>query len=239
MTDVVYILGNGSNWGDNELRFSLRSLEKYVTGVGRVFLVGARPKWITGVVHLPFSDRHICKERNIMLKVAYACGHPDLSQTFLHVHDDHFALAHQDAANMPYWFGGSLAKMATLVNPGNHWRDAVLNTNKALTNSGLPTKNFDLHFPVLLEKSAFPEIMDRYDWKNTPRGFVVKSLYCNTLGITGAPTNDIKLNQRAPMVEIVQRLKGRPWFSVGNGALSGQFKEMLHALYPKKSRFEL
>ena len=38
--DVVYILGKGSVWKDNEIRYSLRSIEKHLTGFDRVFIVG-------------------------------------------------------------------------------------------------------------------------------------------------------------------------------------------------------
>jgi len=38
--DVVYPLSNGSHWDNNELRYSLRSLEKYALNLGRVFVVG-------------------------------------------------------------------------------------------------------------------------------------------------------------------------------------------------------
>jgi hypothetical protein len=239
MTDVVYVLGRGSNWGDNELRFSLRSLEAYVSGLGRVYVVGTRPRWLTGVVHLPFADHFLCKERNIMLKVAHACGHPDLSQTFLHVHDDHFALAYQQAADIPNWCGGSLYEMGKSVDARNSWRDAVLNTHQVLTQRGLPTLNFDIHYPILIDKTAYPRTMDLYDWKGTQRGFVVKSLYANTVGAHGTKMADLKLNNRMAMVEVVDRLKGRPWFSVGNGALCRSFREMLAHLYPKPSRFEI
>lgn len=239
---MVYVLGTGSAWADNELRFSLRSLENYVDGIGQVFIVGTCPAWLTGVVYLPFPDHYTCKERNIMLKVAYACGHPDLSQTFMHVHDDHFALAHQVAGDMPNWCGGPLERLARAiksVNPRNHWWESVNNTDKALRARGFETRNYDLHLPILLDKIAYPEIMDEYDWKGQPRGFVVKSLYANTMGVEPTVIGDIKLNQRYPLRDVVTRIKGRPWFSLGNGALSNAFKKLLQELYPHPSRFEI
>lgn len=242
VTDVVYVLGRGSGWADNEIRFSLRSLETYLQDLGTVYVVGNRPKWLTGAVHLPFPDSHICKERNIMIKLAYACGHQRLSRNFLHVHDDHFMLAPMRATDIPNWCGGSLDSVAAAVRrkaPGNHWADAVHNTYQALRARGHSTHNFDLHFPILIDKERYPEIMDRYDWGGQPRGFVVKSLYANTLGLPGTYSPDLKINQRLELTEAVAWLKGKPWFSVGNGGLSLKFKQLLPALYPKPSRFEI
>src|SRR6187397_2321209 len=105
--DLVYVLGSGSAWADNELRFSLRSL-KYLDQVDRIFIVGNCPPWVQNVEHVYFGDRFSCKEKNIMLKLAYACGHPDLSEHFLHLHDDHFCLAYQSAEDIPNWAGGPL-----------------------------------------------------------------------------------------------------------------------------------
>jgi len=241
-TDVVYVLGRGSNWADNELRYSLRSLEKFMGDLGTVFVVGQRPKWLTNVVFLPFPDVHICKERNIMIKVAYACGHPELSQTFLQVHDDHFLLAPMNGADIPNWCGGQLDQMAASVRkkaPGNHWADAVHNTHKALAARGHTTRNFDLHYPILMDKTAYPETMDLYDWKNTPRGFVVKSLYANTLGLPGTYSPDLKINTRLELRDAVQWLKGRQWWSIGNGGLSLKFRQLFPHVYPKPSRFEI
>jgi len=242
MTDVVYVLGRGSGWGNNELRYSLRSLEKNLIDLGTVFVIGERPNWLTGVVHHHFPDAHICKERNIMIKLAYACGHPDLGRKFLHVHDDHFMMAPMWGKDIPYWRGGSLDSLADSSRrkaPGNHWVDAVQNTFNVLAARKLTTHNFDLHLPMTFDKIAYPETMDLYDWANTPRGFVVKSLYANTLGIKGVYSRDVKINVRLDMKSAVVWLKGKPFFSVGNGGLHLRFKELLAALYPTPSRFEI
>lgn len=239
MTDVVYVVGRGSAWNDNELRFSLRSLAKYVTGIGQVFIVGKVPAFITNVVALPWPDNYTCKERNIMEKVAYACGHPRLSDRFLHVHDDHFALAPVDAGQVPDFAGWvDLDRLAMSISQKNPWRQSVLNTANALKAGGHPIWNFDIHTPILFDKMAYPDIMDFYDWKGTARGFVVKSLYANTLRLTPNRISDVKLNDRYEMPVLVDKLRGRSWFSVGNGGLSNRFKNLLSELYPKPSRWE-
>lgn len=237
--DVVYILGSGSVWKNNELRFSLRSLEKFISGVGTVYVVGNRPDWLVNVVHLPFPDLYTCKERNIMLKVAHACGHPDLSDRFLHVHDDHFALAPGEAADVPNWACGSLLRMSRPDPRGgrSHWREAVKNTHDALTAKGLPGHNFDIHYPIIFDKTRYPEIMDRYNW-DLERGFVVKSLYANTLQMDPVFIHDRKINDRLSMSELVDRLRGVPWFSVGNKGLTNNMQALMYALYPEPSKYE-
>jgi hypothetical protein len=239
MTDVVYVVGRGSAWNDNELRFSMRSLAKYVSGIGKVFIVGKIPAFVTNVVPIPWPDRYPCKERNIMEKLAAACGHSQLTNQFLHVHDDHFALAPVAAGEVPNFAGPvDLKGLARSVDPGNTWRESVLNAEHALRMRGLTTWNFDIHTPILIDKDRYPETMDLYDWRGKPRGFVVKSLYGNTVGLQPTHLSDIKLNDRYGLAELVRQLKGRPWFSIGNGALSPWFKNLLGELYPMPSPWE-
>ena len=52
--DVVYILGTGSTSNDNEIRYSLRSIEKYLIGFNVVYIVGECPKFLKGIIHLDF-----------------------------------------------------------------------------------------------------------------------------------------------------------------------------------------
>jgi hypothetical protein len=239
MTDLVYVLGAGSQWDDNELRYSLRSLHAYVTGLGKLYVVGKCPGWLTNAVHLPYPDKYACKERNIMEKVAYACGHPDLSQTFLHVHDDHMALAPAKALEIPNWRGRTLGQLAMAINSRNHWRDAVMNTQAALDAAGHTAWNFDLHYPILMDKTLYPEVMDRYNWSGTPRGFVVKSLYANTLGLPEIWTNDLKLTGHFNLRQLVDKIKGRPWFSLGSHRPNQAMQSLLAALYPDPSPWEI
>jgi len=49
-------MSDESSWGDdNELRYSLRSLEKNLIGLNRIFVVGHKPKWLVGVTHIPVT----------------------------------------------------------------------------------------------------------------------------------------------------------------------------------------
>jgi hypothetical protein len=235
MIDVVYVLGSGSRWFDNELRYSLRSLDKYVTGIRNVYLVGRRPDWIRDVIHIPYHDYHPCKERNIMEKVMRACKEPDLSEQFLHVHDDHFALAPVGASEVPFWYRSELGKLSLRVPPSNNYRQALINTDAALRARGRDVKNFDLHYPIIYDKELFPLAMMSYDWSDC---YVVKSLYANSVRIDGETIQDLKINAALDMRDLVARMMGRPWFSLGPSALNKKMKDLLQALYPERSPWE-
>lgn len=95
--DIVYILGDGSPHNNEELRYSLRSVEKHIKGVRNVFVVGENPGFLSDkVIYIPALDPYPCdlnnKDRNIWHKLETACKHPLLSEDFLFSADDNIVL---------------------------------------------------------------------------------------------------------------------------------------------------
>jgi len=234
--DVVYSLGSGSHWQDNELRYSLRSLVKYFPGLGNVYIIGKRPEWIRNAVHvkandLPGTDR---KEFNIMNKILIACNLPVLSRQFLFINDDHFLL--QPWQTVPFYYEKHLEN--TLAARKNH--DAYyqsLDNTLGVLKGRHDTKNFDIHCPIVYDKSYFPQVMAAYDW-TVNFGYVIKSLYCNTLGVKGQVMTDLKINGRHSCSKLEQLTIGRKFFSIGDSAIGPELTTYLSYLYPEKSKFE-
>jgi hypothetical protein len=68
--DVVYILGTGSYWRNNEIRFSLRALERNLRGIRKIWIVGDYPDFIKNINHIPFKDELLNNaDGNIIRKV--------------------------------------------------------------------------------------------------------------------------------------------------------------------------
>jgi hypothetical protein len=233
--DAVYALGTGTTWQNMELLFSLRSLQEFLPDIDRVVVVGERPPWLKDVIHIPARDPHKCKERNIMEKVLKACA--VASPKFLFMNDDHFALRTQLAFALPAWCAGTLAGLGNRLKAASHYRQALLNTDKVLAARGHSVHNFDIHTPIVYDAVEFPKVMTSYDWELL-RGYVVKSLYANSVGLPYAGMADLKLSHVHPMPELVRLLKGRAWFSTSPTALTHQLKALFAELYPVPSRWE-
>lgn len=233
MIDAVYVLGKGSTWQDNELRFSLRSLEQYVSGIRNVWIVGELPAWVQNVVHVPFSDSHVCKERNIMDKVLRVCREEALTEEFLFLNDDHFALKPQPA-RVPNWHGRELLLYEGENKP---YRISIGNTARVLRQRGYSRHNFDIHYPIVYNKKEFARVMRMYDWQ--AECYVVKSIYSNTLSLPGTYVHDIKINGPVSNEYMVRALIDRMWFSLGPKALVPNIKALLAALYPNPSHYEI
>jgi len=107
MIDLVYtIKANDSTWEDNELRYSLRSIEKYLSGVGQVFIIGDCPDFLTNVIHIPATDEENreWKDRNIYRKLLIACNDVRISENFLFVNDDHYLTQPFEAGKFPFYY---------------------------------------------------------------------------------------------------------------------------------------
>lgn len=192
MTSVIYPLGSKSRWQNNEIRFSLRSVEKHLRGVLDVWIVGERPDFLININHIPANDQHDVPDRNIMEKIKKACDHPEISDPFLFFNDDHFLLSDFQAEEFPYYYDATIwDKIAKRGYDGYGQR--MQNTMKHLQSNGKPIKNFDIHTPILYHKQKFLDTVTNVDWEKK-NGFVIKSLYCNMLEIEGTYMKDCKHN---------------------------------------------
>src|SRR5436190_6206687 len=78
MIDVLIPLGKGSRHDNLELKYCLRSIEKHLTGIKNVWIVGQKPGWIDYnlVVHVPYQDNpnNWMRANNIYNKILNGCN---------------------------------------------------------------------------------------------------------------------------------------------------------------------
>jgi hypothetical protein len=109
------------------------------------------------------------------------------------------------------------------------------NTIQALKEKNLPLLNFENHVPMLINKTKFNEAMG-YKW--TTFGFLIKSLYANTLKIKGTLEPDMKINYPYKVEELKAMTSERKFFS-SDKLVPTNLRMFLQELFPLKSKFEL
>lgn len=230
--DVVYVLGNGSRWKNNELKYSLRSIEKYLK-FGKVFIVGEKPDWIKDIIHIPATDPHRAnKERNIYEKILLACNDDRISNNFFFFNDDHFLLKKVDRLEAHH------REPLEEFTWGRYtmYKHSANNTISHLKRRSLSTFNYDIHCPIVYNKEKF-KAMD-YNW-NVRYGYLIKSLYGNTHQLQGRIMEDCKIQTTLTIHQLKDRVKDRWVFSIGDGAICKDLVKFMDELYPEKSRFEI
>lgn len=230
---VCIPLGTRSTQKNQELRYCLRSIEKHLTGVGNVFIIGECPEWLTNIIHIPFTEdpRNRYRDRNIMLKMTEACKDSRVSDDFMMVHDDHFLLADYEAVDFPYYHMGPM-------NEGQGQYGYTKDNTRSLLSFAESFNNYDCHCPIVFNKQLFMRSVALADWSKW-YGYCLKTLYCVMNGIEGECIEDIKIRMPLKADEIKQAIAGRKWLSIGDRCFQpGGMWDVLNELYPNKSRYE-
>lgn len=237
--DLVYIVGKDPAHDHVELKYSLRSLFKYLSRIEKVFIVGECPPFIRDVIHVPVLDQYKHNAgRNIYEKMATACLHPDLSPHFWCSADDHFLQAPLSQKGYPYFHLGSLWETVQKLGKESKFKPYAEATFWALHDRGLPTKNFNSHLPMIFQKNIFIELMDSFDW-DLSKSYTVKGLYPNALKIPGVKVLDNKFHTPKTKTAIYRKLEKSFFFSTNEHSINDPMLEVLAELYPNPSPWEI
>jgi hypothetical protein len=236
--NAVYIVGDRSAWSDNELKYSLRSLEKYVKGITGVVIVGHKPDFINdSVTHIVKDDPYFNHARNICEKIFHYC---DLEiEPFLLMADDYYFLKPFDAAAGKYYYRGTLRNV--VKSHGGSFVHHALATHNYLEDSGKPAYNFDCHYPMVINPAKFMDIYESINWENLVYGYTPKSLYANSIGIPfheAVEVPEVKVRIRMSPDKIKAFIKGKDLFSGGYSMIGNEMVNFMEELYPGKSKYE-
>lgn len=240
--DIVYVLGTGSSWRDNEIRFSLRSLEKNLLDFGKVFIVGECPGFLQNVIHIPAKDIFepgLNADGNIITKVLAACKDERLSDDFLFINDDHLVINPIVAADVPPLHKGDMCTYSPDYWKFNFWRGRLKRTMQVLQTQNLSTLHFDCHTPIILNKLKFTEIMECFNYADDI-GYTMKSLYGNKVYPNGLFLIDQKRTvfKHYTFEQLTERLEKPIFMSFNDFGLNNSLKWWLISEFRSKSRYE-
>lgn len=230
MIDVIFPVGSGSLWQNNELRFSLRSIEKHLKGFRNVWIIGECPDFLQNIIHIPCDDvKGGVPDTNILRKILLACDNTGSAESFICFNDDHYLMQDFEAKDFPYYYSTNLETYVKKRGNDGYGRRSR-NTLNLLKSLNWPTKYFDTHYPIVYNKNLFKGFVGaNYDHR-AKDGMILKSLYCNALQIEGVKIDDCKVPY--------QLIKELPCWSsyptMSNGA-----KQFLMGKFPQKSKFEV
>ena len=148
---------------ENELRYSLRSIAQYGRGVGRVFVCGYCPDWLSEkVVRVPFRTHANpedvrAKNWDIAHKILYAVAQTDISEEFLVSMDDHFYCHDTDFSNYPAYVKAINNGQLPASRGADNYNNFLYDCRQYLLEKGLPTLYFTLHRNMPLTRTALRE----------------------------------------------------------------------------------
>jgi hypothetical protein len=238
--DIVYILGNGSQWDDNELRYSLRSLEKHFKH-RNVFIVGVLPKWLQNIIHIDIQDSFPYpnggKLKNAVRKIRAACKNKRLSNDFVLMNDDFFFL--RDCSEIkPFSLGTIQESLDRHKTKKGYYYKALFGTMNVLQRSGiLEPLSYNVHYPFVYNKEKFLRLTAQVDWLRIAYSW--RTVYGNIFKIGSDKRLDTKIHNPEDFKEFLKIENEFDFISTTDRvALNSNFQDWIAARFPNKSIYE-
>lgn len=245
--DVVYVIGTGSKWDNNELRYSLRSIEKYGHNVDRVIIVGYCPDWVNRdiVEYIPAEDETKVPAINVFRKISKVWG--KVSGHFLLFNDDIFLKGPVDLDRYPVYSKGDMPtplSVRTIHFGDKRYTNMLLATADIMRRNNLGTTMYSHHAPLHFDYRAYVILELAGVWKEleaSERGLSMANLmvsaYVSLDKVPTVPRCDVKLHHlNTP--EDLKELDGTDIFSIYDSAIHTGVANYLEKLFPSPCRFE-
>ena len=161
MTKILYVIGNGSRNNNQELKWSLRSLDKYVVDDIQPVIVGTVPEWFKGDA-VECQDPTDRKAKNIEHKIEVAIDKKLVEGRFQVSSDDHFWMRPVQLEKLPIcWRQSVLPKWD---GKGNNYDAGLAGTRELLLGCGYSAINTSCHINHWADSNDLPAV-----WQVTRR----------------------------------------------------------------------
>lgn len=171
MMDLVYIIKNGDE--NEELKFSLRSIEKFAPEYDKIFIVGYKPNWLNNKIsYIPtFQKSCLGGWINARNNIITACKSPQISADFILMNDD-FILTrpikdwHESLSKAKNTLDEQIAEWNKIGLISDYTR-AFIKTNNLLFLMGLEqlgikqAMNYELHIPMIINREKFLSMLNK------------------------------------------------------------------------------
>lgn len=261
--DLLYVLGTGSLWKNNEIRYSIRSAAEY-TNFDKIYLVGEKPKWLRPDYYLHVKDpwQHN-KPGNIFYKIYKACKELPIRDDVIFMADDYIFNHYQNLDDLRTYKRFNPLWDYDRPPPAREYDRTLYMTSQYLRAKGKGTDNYDLHSPFVIDPRKFVQMAEEFSypckgnpgWNVQHRSISWRSCYGNYWNVPAQPTKDFrvygfeeksflehlvnvgKVKQEVIDLPISEQAENMPFFSMGIpfGPNAGWFEDR----HPEKTKYEL
>ena len=228
--DIVYILKQQEE--NLDLRYSLRSVAKYVTGFEKIWCAGYKPKWLSDEVGYIPANQSGNKWQNALQNLINACQCNDVSEDFALFNDDFFALRPCNIQSVNYCCGTIDSAIRKWVCAGDsEWRRAFWQSKELLEKLGCEHfADFALHMPMLMNRHKFLKLMKLKEVRRHVRRYKhisFRTIYGNYYWSDPVVVNDCKPKR---LRDATKAMMAAGWLSVLDGVTNDL------GLYPNISK---
>lgn len=220
-----YPLGRGSKWDDNELRYSLRSLEKH-TKDPEVTIIGSAPEWLNlgKVQFIPIPEPS--GNRLFRVGAKFVAALPYLPDNFIYMNDDYFLM--EPIVDFETIYIGTLRQTIAMTLGEGYLSVHVKgqqDTLEALLDYSSEPLDYDAHAPMPMTRDLVFQCATVFPFWNDLQ---LKCIYGNYLQVGGVQGPNAK----------TPKWSGWRYLSTDEYP-TDEMKKLLHSTFPEPSRFEL
>lgn len=228
MRDIVYILKDGIT--SKELVYSLRSVEKNFPH-RYVWFVGGQPLNLIPDRRLKHEQQGPSKWDLIKSSMLEVIKQPELTDEFYLFNDDFFVMKPFEGEFINYADRSLTERVNDFIEERgapNRYARTILAARDQLLAQGYPEVNFEVHLPMLFEKSKVEEALEKC---TSPQ---MRSVYGNITGCRYIQRSDVKVNR-------MEYIPDDPDFvsTNDNTFAFGNIGRYIRQTFDKRSRFEL
>lgn len=223
-----------SKWGE-EIKFSLRSWDKYYTQDLNVFILGNyKPDWLCNVEHIEVKQTGFNTEQNIAHAFKYAADNFD---EFIWSNDDIYLLDYltYDDLKIPYY----LQDLSGVKNrKSNRWGQLLWKTIDRLSENGKTLMNGETHTPYYYVGNKINQIFETYGIDKGDG--LLRTAYLNNFYSVDEMLNikDKKIGFYDKRKMLKGETKDKLFLNHDDDGLSDDVKMLLYLRFPEKSKFE-
>lgn len=255
--DALYLFRH-SSFGDEELRYSLRSLRRHAPYIRKVWVFGDRPAFLSGdqsvIEHVPHSAIARIGDfpgpvTNFFQLIFLSSLIPELDPEYLRFSDDFVLIGDLpiEAARKSRY----LEDLGEVKHRGRGlWKDSLWRTHDLLRRLGYPGYNFETHTPAYLRRrwvlNAYCDFKD-YTTGDRWYGLVGLTAILNhvvkheNIGLTHLPSEGTRAGfwHRQPTYEaVVDACGNRVFFNFDDAAYGQAIQRFLSERFPEVSVYE-
>lgn len=235
----------------HELRYSLRSLDKYFKEDFSVTIVGDLPPWARNVTHIPYQRVEHGPESglyNTLRQLQLFLSHPSTLRPalFVRMHDDTYLLSNRSLSDMQLTrIIRPAQEVKTITSGGALWRKQVMDTYSEMVEFGLPGYMTESHCPEVFDIEAMESVYSIF-------GLPERMLLPSTLYYNLYPWDRELIDRKEERAlfygeenlfsflsqDIEQKCQGKFYLNHNDTGLNSEMMDFISDYFPDKSRFE-
>ena len=227
--DIVYMLKESPV--NEELRYSLRSVDENMP-YRRVWFAGGKPNGIEPDCYMKLKQDAPSKWQNVRNMLVEICKNNDITEDFWLFNDDFFILKPFDEDTPQFYYGTLREQIERCSRKGGRY-DYVIRLEhlvETLEQDGLPTLNYSVHKPILVNRKRALEVLEKY-----PDEPMFRALYGNYWNIRGIDEVDCKIRRLDKQFKNDRKMVSTQDDSFKQGLVGRQIRDR----FKYKSRFEV